>query len=352
MRLKDRFLFWLVIFAALTLFLWLFQPILLPFITGIIIAYLLNPLVIRLQGLNISRGLSAVVILISFIVALVLLFIIVTPRIYQEILQLAEAAPGYIDELWQKTQPILQMLQIDINESTLNENLGDLVKNNIRSTLDLSTNLLAEILSSSRALLNLMIFFLLTPLVSFFLMKDWPLLADWVEDILPRKQKQDVMDLLGRIDKKIAGFVRGQMIIAVALGFLYALILVVIGLDYGFLIGLVSGVLSIIPLFGSIIGLLLGVSAAFLQGGSLIFVASVAGIFIAGQFLEGNFITPKIMSGSVGLHPLWILFALMAGNSLMGVAGMLLAIPVAASVGVLADYFIEQYKSSRYYESK
>ncbi len=352
MRLKDRILFWLAVAAGFTFFLWLFQPILLPFITGIIIAYLLNPLVLKLERFNIKRTLSAIVILVMFIVTVVLLLILVTPRIYQEMLQLAQAAPGYIDVFWQRIEPVLQMLQIEISEATLNENLRDLIKNNISSTLNLSTSLLGEIVNSGRALLDLLIFFLITPLVSFFLMKDWPSLSSWVEEMLPRNEKKDVMQLLGKIDRKIAGFIRGQMIVAFVLGILYALLLIIIGLQYGFLIGLVSGILSIIPLFGSIVGLLLGVCTALLQGGSLVFVLLVAGIFMLGQFLEGNFITPKIMSGSVGLHPLWILFALMAGNSLLGVLGMLLAIPVAASVGVLAEYFISQYKSSKYYETK
>jgi len=350
MELNQRYFFWSVSLLALALFFWLFNPVLLPFVTGGIIAYLLNPLVIRLEALKLSRTLSALCMLSVFILLLCLLVVLAAPRVYRELLQLADAAPGYVDALWQKLQPMLNSLGIELADVEIDQSLRELLKNNIGRALDISSILVSEILSSGRAILDVAVFLLLTPLVSFMLLKDWPQLADWFEEMLPRQQKDKVMDLLGKIDTKIAGFVRGQLIVAAALGMIYAIALSLAGLEYGILIGLLSGVLSIIPLFGSIVGMLVSVVTAYFQEGTVMYVLLIGGIFASGQFLEGNFITPRVMSGSVGLHPLWILFSLMAGNALLGVIGMLVAIPVAASTGVLLDYAIEQYKDSGYYK--
>jgi predicted PurR-regulated permease PerM len=182
-------------------------------------------------------------------------------------------------------------------------------------------------------------------------MKEWPNILNWAQGIVPRDHLQNVCSLANQIDKKISGFVRGQITICLALGFVYAVALSVAGLKYGFVIGIGTGVLSIIPFVGSTLGLVTSVAVAFLQtGGDLTFVGIIACIFFAGQFIEGNFVTPKLMGDSVGLHPLWIIFALMAGGSLMGLVGMFLAVPVAASIGVLVSFGVSQYKLSPYYQ--
>jgi predicted PurR-regulated permease PerM len=156
--------------------------------------------------------------------------------------------------------------------------------------------------------------------------------------------------MMRRIDQKLSGFVRGQITVALMLGTLYALALMIAGLNYGFLIGIISGVLSIIPLVGSTVGLLMAVLVAWFQtGGEWVFVGGIAAIFLVGQMIEGNILTPKLVGDSVGLHPLWVMFALMAGAALFGILGMLLAVPVAAIVGVLAGAGIAQYKSSALY---
>lgn len=349
MHLKKQLFFWLVSITACTLFIWLFHPILLPFAGGIAIAYLLNPLVLKLGKFKISRLLAAIIILATFIILVCVLLALIIPLFYQELVQLAAVAPEYIDTLWSKVRPLLQAMPVELPDDPLNQQLRDIIKNNISSALKFSSNLFAEILDGGRALVDLLTFLILTPLVSFMLMKDWPALGKWIEDMLPKRQRSTVLDLLARIDRKVAGFIRGQLVVALLLGLIYAISLSVAGLNFGFLIGLCAGALSVIPLFGSIVGMLASVGMAFMQGGSILFILGVAMIFLAGQFLEGNFITPRIMGDSVGLHPLWILFALMAGNALLGIMGMLLAIPVAASMGVLISHGIECYKDSKFY---
>jgi len=169
---------------------------------------------------------------------------------------------------------------------------------------------------------------------------------------LPRENKDTIKDLLLRMNQKISGFVRGQLMVAAVLGVAYAIALSLMGLKYGFLIGIGAGVLNIIPLVGSSVGLLVGVLVAWLQGGDWIYVLGVAGIFLAGQLIEGNFLTPRFVGKSVGLHPLWVFFALMAGGALFGIVGIMLAVPVTAVIGVLAGFAISQYKDSPYYKGE
>ena len=166
---------------------------------------------------------------------------------------------------------------------------------------------------------------------------------------MPRDHKKTIKRLLGEMDLKLAGFVRGQISVAVMLGVVYAIALSLAGLKYGFLIGIISGLLSIIPMVGSTVGLIASVTVAWFQAGDITFVAMIGGIFIVGQLIEGNIITPKLVGDSVGLHPLWVFFALLAGGSLFGIVGMLLAVPVAAVAGVLIGFGLDRYKKSQYF---
>ena len=167
---------------------------------------------------------------------------------------------------------------------------------------------------------------------------------------MPRHSEGVIMGLLKQIDQKLSGFVRGQITVAVFLGVSYAIALSIAGLKYGILIGLTSGLLSVIPMVGSAIGLVVSVGVAWFQTGEISFVVIIAAIFIVGQLIEGNFLTPKLVGESVGMHPLWVFFALLAGGSLLGILGMFLAVPVAAVVGVLLSFALKKYKSSAYYK--
>ena len=350
MKPKQQLLFWLSAGLLIVLFVWAFKEILLPFVAGITIAYLLNPLLVRLAKLKVSRLFATVLILSLFFISLVVLLGLLVPPLYQEVLQLAERAPEYIDALWARLQPYLEIVEERVNENDLDQSLRDALKSNIGNALGAGTELLGGVLSGGRALAKLGTFVVVTPLVAFFMMIEWQSMISWVDDLLPRHNYDQIRELLVRIDRKIAGFVRGQLLVAFSLGVLYAVALSFVGLQFGFTIGIAAGLLSVIPLFGSVVGLVIGVGVAYLQSPDLVFILTVAGIFLLGQFLEGNFIAPKLMSKSVGLHPLWILFALMAGGTLFGIVGLVLAVPVAASAGVLLSFTLERYKQSSYYE--
>ena len=217
------------------------------------------------------------------------------------------------------------------------------------SVAQVTKQLLQGMLAGGQAVLDMISVLVFTPIIAYFMMKEWMHITAWVEDLLPQQQKNTILDLLKQIDVKISGFVRGQISVAVILGLSYAIALTTAGLKYGFLIGLASGLLSIIPMVGSAFGLVISVAVAWFQTGDLTFVAIIAAIFLIGQIIEGNILSPKIVGESVGMHPLWVFFALLAGGSLFGILGMLLAVPVAAVAGVLLAFAITQYKTSPYY---
>ena len=349
MKLRDQAIFWLAVAAAIFIFLWVFNDVLLPFIVGIIIAYLLNPLMKRLGELNIPRKPAAILILVLFSLFIVALLVLVIPPLYRETADLAQTAPQYIDSIWNRLQPYVEIVERNVDEENLDENIRDAIKNNISGALGASTALLGGILSGGLALASFLTFLVITPLVAFFMLIEFQTITQWVYGLLPRHNYEATKELCDKIDYKIAGFIRGQLLVALTLGVIYAIALSVAGLRYGFLIGIAAGLLSIIPLFGSTVGLVASVVVAWFQAGELSYVALIAAIFLFGQFLEGNFISPKLIGNSVGLHPLWILFALLAGGTLFGIVGMLLAVPITAAAGVLISAAIAQYKNSRYY---
>ncbi|MGB0719790.1 MAG: AI-2E family transporter, partial [Bdellovibrionales bacterium] len=220
------------------------------------------------------------------------------------------------------------------------------------AAVNVAKRLLGGLAAGGAAIFDMISVVVFMPIVAYFVMKEWDHITHWVEDLLPRDHKNTILDLVEQIDTKISGFVRGQISVAAILGVLYAVALTIAGLNYGFLIGLSAGLISIIPMVGSTVGLIVSVAVAWFQTGDLSYVAIIAGIFLAGQLIEGNILSPKIVGDSVGLHPLWVFFALLAGGALFGILGMLLAVPVAAVAGVLLAFGIAQYKSSALYKGK
>ncbi|MEX2488430.1 MAG: AI-2E family transporter [Pseudomonadales bacterium] len=350
--LRNQALFWLLALFGFLALVYLFRAVLLPFVLGAVIAYLLNPLVAWLGRRQVPRTAAVSLILLLFTAVVVVLLLLLIPPLYHELVQLARGAPDYIDALLERLQPFIQNLQQQVDQDNLEQSLREALRDNVSSVLNVSTNVLAGLLSSGQAVIGFFTVVLLSPLVSFLLMLEWPTITRWIDGMIPRQHYDRIRELLTRIDTKIAGFIRGQLLVALVLGILYALALSIAGLRFGFLIGAGAGLLSIIPLFGSTVGLLVAATTAWFQSGEIGYVGLIAAIFIGGQVLEGNVITPRLMGKSVGLHPIWILFALLAGGAFLGIAGMLLAIPVAATIGVLAQFGVEEYKASHYYQDQ
>lgn len=331
-------------------FIWLFRDVLTPFVLGIVIAYLLNPLVhyiMRWKGLN--RGVVSLLILTLFTLLITVVLVIIVPPAAREAASLIEKAPGYIDAVMNWLNPHITWAQQMLGDN-YPDNAKTLIKENADKVLAATGGIAAGLATGGQAIAGFLTTLVLTPLVAFFMMKEWPRMTDWIENLIPRDETKMVRDLLRQIDRKISGFIRGQLTVAFFLGLLYAIALSIAGLDYGFLIGLSAGAFSIIPLVGSTLGLLISVVVAWFQSGDLSYVAIIAAIFFIGQFVEGNFLSPKLVGDSVGMHPLWVIFAVFAGGSLFGILGMLLAVPVAAVVGVLVSFAILQYKKTDFYK--
>ena len=345
---RYQLIFWSAAVLLFLLFMWMFSGVLLPFVLGISIAYLLDPIVNRITKWKLPRWAAALIILAAFVAFVGMAAALILPAVYREMTQLALALPGYAEKVWAMLAPYTAWAQEKLGNTDV-EGIKQTLQSQIGKMFAVGGSVLSGIASGGQAVAGFLTTMFITPVVAYYMMKEWPAIKAWFYGLLPRKHMDTIHELLVQIDGKIAGFVRGQITVAFLLAVIYAVALSLAGLNYGFLIGFMAGVLSIIPMVGSAVGLVVAVAVAWFQAGSLPYVGIIAAIFLVGQFVEGNFLTPKFLGDSVGLHPLWILFALLAGGAMYGIAGMLLAVPVVAVVGVLASFAIRLYKNSAYY---
>jgi predicted PurR-regulated permease PerM len=349
LRVSAPFIGLLAFILFIALFLWLFNAILLPFILGGILAYLLDPVVEKMDKLQgIKRPLAVATILGIFLIVVGLLLTILIPLAVRETTQFIDDLPSLIEKVRNTAGPWINSVKEKLGVAGPEE-LQEAVNKHWQEALVAGTVVGNTAKNIGQGVLGLITIPILTLIIAFFMLNEWPRMQRWTNDMIPRPFQKDVQRMATDINKKLAGFIRGQLSIAFILGISYAVVLALVGLDYGIVIGIMSGLLGVIPLIGSTIGLLVSISVAFLQEGTLSFVLLIAAIFLGGQLIEGNILTPKIVGDSVGLHPLWIFFALLAGASLMGITGLLIAVPVAAIASVVLRFAIEQYKQSAYY---
>lgn len=349
MTMSQHVLFWIAVILGLSAFIVVFQTVLTPFILGATIAYLLTPVTAALSRWKFSSGSAALTILALFFVFVLGVLGVMMPILYRELSGLAQEFPAYIDNILAFLQPYFAQVQTALSTGET-QDLKTLFSEHIGSAMNIARAVLDGMNNGSQAVGTFMTTLIFTPIVAYFMMKEWNLIRNWVYDLFPRDHKKTMMELLKEIDSKISGFVRGQIMVALALAAFYGIGLSLAGLKYGFVIGVLAGLLSIIPMVGSIVGLVAGVAMAWFQTGEWSFMGLIAAIFIAGQIIEGNFLTPKLVGDSVGLHPLWVFFALLAGGAVMGILGMFLAIPVAAVTGVLIAFALKKYKNSDLYK--
>ncbi len=329
-----------VIFAAL----WFLGDVILPFLVGGAVAYFLDPVADRLERAGLSRTAATAAISIVALVAFALLALLIVPMLVRQLAQLVNAAPTILGEL----QGFLStnFPQLLDNQSVLYETLQS-IGQTIKSQ---GGRLASGLLSSALSVINAIVFLIVVPVVAFYLLLDWDRLIATVDGWLPRDHAGVVRALARDIDRVLAGFVRGQVSVCLILGTFYSIALMVAGLDFGLIVGSIAGLITFIPYVGALVGGALAIGLAFFQfWGEWGHIGAVAAIFAAGQFLEGNVLTPRLVGQSVGLHPVWLLFALSAFGTVFGFVGMLVAVPVAASIGVLARFGISRYLDSRLY---
>ena len=347
--LRRQIAFWAGALLLLAGFLYLFSSILLPFAAGMVLAYFLDPLADRLEAWLGSRLVAAIVILLAFVVAFILALMVIVPILATQGADLISKMPEYLARL--------QALITSIDPEWLKQRFG-VDPNNLRSALNslvsqgagFVTTIFESILSSGLALVNVTSLVIVTPVVAFYMLVDWDHMIAKVDGWVPRDNVATVRAIANDINVATAGFVRGQGTLCLGLGVMYAVGLTIAGLNFGLLIVLFAGLISFIPYVGSLVGLVLALGVALVQfWPDWIMIAAIAGIFFLGQFIEGNILQPKLVGDSVGLHPVWLMFALLAFGSLFGFVGLLIAVPAAAAVAVLVRFALGRYLASPLY---
>lgn len=348
MPLRRHLLFWLIGVIVFFLGVYLFRSILLPFVAGMATAYFLDPVCDRMESWGLSRTLSTVLVTLVFLIVVVLLILILVPALIGQIGTLLERMPVYLESLRGALSQLISTLEARFDPALI-ERAREVAAGSIDRFVAGITKILAGLVTGGVAFANLISLLVITPIVAFYLLRDWDRIVERIDSWLPRKQAPVIREQLEAIDQTLAGFVRGQATVCLILGIFYAAALTVAGLDFGLAIGLTAGLISFIPYVGSLTGGLLSIGLALVQFDDLIRVAIVAGVFFVGQAIEGNFLTPKLVGDRVGLHPVWVIFALLAGGALFGFVGILIALPVAATIGVLVRFALEQYLESDFY---
>ena len=337
---SSQLRYWGIAALIFGLLLWLLGDMLLPFILGGAIAYCLDPVADRLQRWGLSRLLSTTVITLVAMLAFVLAILLIVPLLVEQAIALFNTAPAISAKLWDfLTTRFPDLLH---NSSSIRQSLTGLGET-IQSR---GGDLMNGLAPSLNSLVNILVLIVVVPVVSFYLLLDWDNLVTKIDELVPRDHVNNVRRLGHEIDTTLASFIRGQGTVCFIQGLYYASALMLAGLNYGIVVGFVAGIISFIPYVGALVGGGLALGLALFQfWGDWTSIGIIAVIFMIGQVLEGNFLTPKLVGNSVGLHPVWLIFALSVFGGLFGFVGMLVAVPVAAMIGVVARFFIAQYKT-------
>ncbi len=348
---RKQAVFWLAAVTGFFAAVYLFSAILLPFVAGMAVAYLLDPICDRLESAGLSRTWATAVVTLVFLAVIVLLILLVGPLIVGQVSGLIDRLPSYIEGLRGQFSTLLAAVEARLSPEVM-ARVRETLADSSGRIVSWATKLLGGLLMGGAAFANLLSLIFITPVVGFYLLRDWDHLVQRVDSWLPRDAAATVRAPAGLIDRTLAAWVRGQLTVCLVLGAIYAAGLTLAGLDFGLVVGLLAGLLSFVPFVGAAVGLIGSVGLALVQFDDWTRVAIVAGIFVAGQALEGNFLTPRLVGDRVGLHPVWVIFALLAGGALFGFVGMLLAVPVAATVGVLARFLLARYLESEIYRGE
>ena len=339
---KDQIKYWMIAASILLLFLWLLGDILLPFVLGAAIAYLLDPIVDRLERLGTGRVLGTILILMAAFFVLFFIFLLLIPLVIDQFRLLAAAAPDLVTSV--QALVLNQIASISPESEALNSTVSNL-STMAQEKLGI---IFGSVMASAISLIDVIMLMVITPVVAVYLLVDWDRILEKINELLPLDHASVVRSLASEIDSTLSAFVRGMIAVCLVLGIYYATALSLIGLEFGLIIGFIAGLVSFIPYVGALLGGVLAIGLALIQfWGDFELVALVVGVFIVGQIFEGNILTPKLVGNSVGLHPVSLILALSLFGAFFGFIGLLLAVPLAASAGVILRFFIKKYKMSR-----
>lgn len=341
---RQQMKYWGIAAVLFVVTLWWLGDVILPFVLGAAVAYFLDPIADRLESLGASRALATAVITLAAILLFVVLALLVIPTLVNQAVALVDTAP----RLFQDLQSFLN----DRFPTMLEE--GSTLRNSLtaigQAIQSKGGQVLETALTSVGSLLNIIMLFVIVPVVAFYLLYDWDRMVAEIDSLLPRDHAPTVRKLASDIDRTLASFIRGMGTVCLILGSYYAIALMLVGLQFGLVVGAFAGLITFIPYVGALVGGALAIGLALFQfWGDWVSIGLVVGIFVIGQVIEGNVLTPNLVGSSVGLHPVWLIFALSVFGSLFGFVGMLVAVPVAAAIGVLMRFAIAQYRDSRLY---
>jgi predicted PurR-regulated permease PerM len=346
-----RNLFWAGLILALAYVVHALRGIILPFVAGAGIAFVLSPLVDRLEQYRVPRALATLAVLIGFLLLIVMVVLLVVPILEQQLGQLVARFPDYLNDLRSEFDRVLSLLSHRLSRTDM-QHLHDAVGARIADIAGEAGQLVGKVLTGGVAVANVLSLVFITPVVAFFLLRDWSMLLATLDSWLPRLYRDTIRQQAGLIEQTLSGFLRGQASVCLVMGIFYAAGLSLIGLEGGLILGLLIGFLIFIPFLGGLTGAMVSVLLGFAQFGTWQQPAIIALLFLLGQAIESNLLTPKLVGDRVHLHPVWIIFALLASGALLGILGVLIAVPIAAVIGVLSRFAIHQYLDSPLYDPR
>jgi predicted PurR-regulated permease PerM len=333
--------FWLV--------LELFASVLLPFVAAAGVAYFLDPLASRLERAGVRRALAAGLLIFALLALGLLFALLLYPLIIAQLGILISRVPSYILMVRDLLNEAIARLQERLGPEFFDDRLRELVSSQAGAMLSFLTSALRQLVGGGFALFNVLTLMVVTPIVAFYLLRDWPSVVDRVDSWLPRRYRDVLRAQAREVDRILSAWLRGQALCCLVLALYYAMALSAVGLDLGLIVGLSSGLLSFIPYVGTVTGCITSLALASAQFQSWTGVGMVAGVFVLGQALEGYVIYPRFLGDRVELHAVWVIFALFAGGAAFGFLGVLLAVPVAATIGVLCRFWLRRYLASPLY---
>lgn len=347
----QRLGFWALALVVLLLAVWLLRSILLPFVAGMAIAYFLDPVADRLQRAGLSRTLATIAITLGFFVVVLAIVVLLAPVIGEQVAGFAQRLPAYVQALAHRVDPIWKTIKASLSPHDI-EQLRNAAGDYAGTVAGWAGRLASNLVGGSIAIANAVSLIFITPIVTFYMLRDWHRVTALVDGWLPRQHAATIRREMLEIDHILAGFVRGQALVCLSLAIIYGAGLTIVGLDLGLVVGIGAGFLSFVPYLGTISGLVVGVGLAIAQSNGWELPAEVAAVYLVGNQLEANFLAPRFVGRKIGLHPVWVIFALLAGSAMFGFVGLLLALPTAAVIGVLTRFSIARYLESPLYSGE
>jgi predicted PurR-regulated permease PerM len=335
--------------SGLFLAFWLFSPILTPFVLAAVIAYFLDPPASWLTRIGIPRGVSALLMILALGAFALLCLLLLYPLLVAQVTVLIQRLPAYVFGVGQAVRDALTALSERLGPDVFDQRLQDLAVGQAGSIISYLGTSLARMITGGIALFSVFTLVTVTPVVAFYLLRDWPRMIRRMDAWLPRRSAATLRQLARDTDRVLSAWLRGQLLCCALLAVYYAAALSAVGLELGLTVGLMSGILSFIPYIGSITGLITALALALAQFGTWNGVLVVMALFVAGQVIEGYVIYPWLLGDRVELHAVWVIFALFAGGVAFGFLGVLLAVPLAAVIGVIARYWLRRYLESPLY---